>query len=120
MAAAFLPNSKARVIQEWQVLYPDPIVLKAGEEVKLGQLDTEWPGWVWCVSEAGKGGWVPEKIIESHDERGRALADYTAAELAVGVGEELTLHNEESGWYWATNEAGQSGWVPASHVELMA
>jgi hypothetical protein len=44
------------------------------------------------------------------------LVDYTTAELPVRVGEMLTLHYEESGWYWATNAAGQSGWVPQTSL----
>lgn len=38
--------------------------------------------------------------------------DYTATELSVEEGETVTVSFEESGWGWATNESGQSGWVP--------
>jgi uncharacterized protein YgiM (DUF1202 family) len=108
---------KARAVKDWEVMYSDPIAVRAGDEVTLGKRDTEWPGWVWCTNEAGKGGWVPERIVEAGRERGRILAGYSAVELAVRIGDALSLHGEESGWYWATNEAGQSGWVPASHIE---
>jgi hypothetical protein len=43
--------------------------------------------------------------------------DYTAAELPLQAGETITLHHEENGWYWATNTAGRSGWVPSTHIK---
>jgi len=117
MTAEFMPAIKARAIKDWKVVYSDPIAVNTGDLVVLGQRDTEWPGWVWCTTDAGRSGWVPERLVEAGGERGRMLAGYSAVELAMHAGDRLSLHREESGWYWATNEAGQSGWVPASHVE---
>ena len=48
-----------------------------------------------------------------------ALCDYEATELSVSVGEELIMGKEESGWIWCTNQDGESGWVPAEHVERL-
>ncbi len=109
----------ARVIADWQVKYSDPLILRAGEVVTLGQRDTEWPGWVWCTNQEGKGGWVPEQYIEEHESGGTVRNNYTAVELAVGVGEEVRLGQRLNGWVWCTNANGQSGWVPERNLETI-
>jgi hypothetical protein len=111
--------STARVIVDYQAPYPDPIVGVAGDEVNIdSSKKTDWAGWVWCTDRAGKSGWVPEAYIERHGDTGHMRCDYDAIELTVRVGELLTIHKAESGFLWATNQAGQDGWVPATHVEL--
>lgn len=109
---------QACVIKDWRTVYADPLTVHAGERVKLGKRDDEWPGWVWATNDAGQSGWMPERLIEAQGAAGTALRDYTAQELDVQVGDEVTLHELESGWYWATDGEGRSGWVPASHVAI--
>lgn len=110
----FEPGTVVRATADYQPAYPDPLVVSAGEEVTVGREDTEWVGWVWCANAAGKGGWVPKRCVEPAGEgdKGKVLFDYTAAELPLQAGETLTVHYEEGGWYWVTNAAGESGWVP--------
>ncbi len=110
---------RGRVTHAYTTQYPDPITIHAGETLALGRQDSEWPGWTWCVSPQGKSGWVPEGYIERRGEAGVALRDYTARELTVSPGDRLDLHMLESGWYWATDAAGQSGWVPERDVEVL-
>ena len=86
---------------------------------RRGRTDAEWPGWVWCTDADGKGAWVPQAYVRVQGSQGTALCDYTSRELSVRAGELLTLHLAESGWWWATNGAGDSGWVPATHVETI-
>ena len=112
-------NSMARVIADYEAPYPDPIVVKAEDEVSINRdKKTDLAGWVWCTNRAGKGGWVPEAYIEDRGNRGTLRRDYNAVELTVRVGELLTVHKAESGFLWVTNQAGQDGWVPATHVAL--
>ena len=87
--------------------------MHAGETLRVGESDTEYDGWVWCIGQGGKSGWVPEAYIEQSGDVGVALRDYAATEL-------LTIVGEESGWVWATNSRGGSGWVPAANVERFA
>ena len=119
MKAIFEPGTQVKATADRQPSYPDPLVVSAGEEVTVGREDTEWVGWLWCTNAAGKSGWVPKQYIEPADaaDKGKMLMDYTAAELPVQTGDVLTLHDEEGGWYWATNAAGDHGWVPVTHVE---
>lgn len=105
----------ARVIKDWTAIYTQPLIVQAGEQLQVGRRDDEWLGWVWCETQAGVGGWMPERLL---DENGYTREAYTARELTVPAGVEVTLYQLESGWYWATAADGQSGWIPASHVAV--
>jgi len=112
-------QTKCRVTSAYQSPYSDPLVIRAGEELAIGEKESEWSGWVWCTNQSGKSRWVPEKYVQRRGDTALALRDYEATELTVSVGEELTMGEEESGWIWCTNQKGQSGWVPADHVETL-
>ena len=86
-----------QVIKEWQPNYPDPIVLKAGETVAVEDRPSEWPGWIWCTAASGKSGWTPIAYLDRTGDTARALHDYSAVELAVQPGDEVTLLESESG-----------------------
>jgi Variant SH3 domain/SH3 domain len=119
MTEPFRPGTTARASADYKTMHIDPITISAGEELTLGRRDDEWPGWIWCVTRDGKGGWAPERYVEVRGAGvGVARQDYTAVELPLHAGDTLTLHAEESGWYWATNAAGQSGWVPRTHIVI--
>ena len=108
----------ALVAETWQATDAEPIGLQANEIVRVGRPSEDWPGWVWCTGSTGKGCWVPESLLMLHDEglTGWLLRDYSPIELNARQGEQLTLHEEVSGWWWASNACGETGWVPASHL----
>jgi hypothetical protein len=110
---------QGRVIEEYESQYPDPIVFSTGEVLSLGRQDPEWPGWIWCTSAVGKKGWVPERMIERVGDAGVALLSYTARELSVQMGDLLDLMELESGWYWAANQAGETGWIPERNLLIL-
>jgi uncharacterized protein YgiM (DUF1202 family) len=108
------------VISPHSATYPDPLMVRIGEHVRIVAKISEWPGWTWCVNSGNKGGWVPEKYIMRQDDRhGVILTDYSAVELTVAEQEELLVAHEESGWLWCTNGQGDSGWVPAQCVQIV-
>jgi hypothetical protein len=111
--------SICRVISAYQSAYPDPLVIKVGEELTVGEKESEWSGWVWCTNQNGKGGWVPKKYVKHKGDIWVARFDYDATELSVDIGEELIMGYEESGWIWCANQQGQHGWVPADHLEIL-
>jgi uncharacterized protein YgiM (DUF1202 family) len=106
-----------RVIAEYQSPYSDPAVFSSGEELTIGEKESEWGGWAWCTNQDGKSRWVPETYTERKGDVGVMRCDYEATELSVTVGEELVMGEEESDWIWCTNREGKSGWVPADNVE---
>ena len=109
-------QTTCRAIAAYRISYPDPLIVRAGDELNVGKEDPEYPGWVWCTDIDGKGGWVPDDCIELAGENARARYDYAATELSATVGEELVMNKEKSGWAWCTNRKGQSGWLPLANV----
>lgn len=106
----------ARVTAPYTVAYSDPIVIKAGEVISLGRRDTEWPDFTWCTNAAGTSGWVAEIAFARHGKVGIAARDYSAAELGVQTDELVTVDDEYGGWSWCTNNQGDSGWIPDTHL----
>jgi predicted acetyltransferase len=107
-----IPPSNTRAVAAHQASYKDALTCQRGDELELEKPDQEFPGWVWCREKGGAAGWVPEAFIERVPGACRLLRDYSSVELSVEAGEALTLHFEESGWGWATNRQGMSGWLP--------
>jgi hypothetical protein len=110
---------KARVVKDYEASDPNPLVMKAREELWVGGRDTTWPAFVRCRNGEGNEGWVPERYLERNGEIGVARVDYSAVELTVSSGEILFLEQEVGGWFWARMEAGERGWIPAAHVETI-
>jgi len=106
----------SRVKSSYVTTLTDPIVLKAGDVITLGPRDTEWPEFVWCTSAEGKSGWVADTVFERHGRIGIASRGYNSVELGATAGEVVTIAEEIGGWSWCTNEHGESGWVPDTHL----
>ncbi len=110
---------QGNVIKPYQAPFPDPIVVRKGEQVMLdASKHTDIPGWVWCVAASGKSGWVPSSFLIITGSVGLLKRDYNAIELTVQPGDELELHEQESGFWWVTHEDGRLGWVPEECVRI--
>lgn len=109
---------KCQAISDYQSTCPDPLIITRGEILKIETKKSKWKGWIWCINQFGKGGWVPEKYIEKLHDKCKVLKDYNATELTVKAGEVLIISYEESGWAWVTNENGECGWVPLENVQI--
>lgn len=102
-----------------QTCYPNPIEFKAGERVRIGHEDDEFPGWIRTITTDGNEGWAPLSLLTPVG-NGEALAqqDYTARELDVAVGDQVTVKRELAGWLWVEGEQGACGWIPASCIAV--
>ena len=109
--------SRYKVIKSYKVAYSDPIIARSGERLRFERRESEWAGWIWCRAADGREGWVPESRVAVDVDECRLLRDYSAAELTAGAGEKLTVEEIESGWAWAVNDAGASGWFPLENLE---
>jgi len=110
-----------RVIKEYKSAYPDPIILKKGERVSVGRKYTDnsdWKGWQWCENVDGKKGWVPEQYINIISDTGIVVCNYSANELSVKVGDEITVYKKQNGWAWSKNSVGEYGWVPLKNIKI--
>jgi hypothetical protein len=103
--------------------YTDPITMKAGEPLVLDGREDNWRGWtwLWCSNQRGKSGWVPQSYVQGTEQEGYvASSDYSAQELSMQMGEALLVAQFESGWFWCSDQHGQSGWVPAEHMLILS
>jgi hypothetical protein len=91
--------------------------LRKGERLRWEPRECEWPGWIWCTTDAGESRWAPENWVEKEGDHCVLRRDYTATELNVDGGETVTVELVESEWGWAKNEGRQSGWVPLQYLE---
>lgn len=109
------------VIQPHVSEFPEPMVLKQGDRVSVGQAydgPEGWPDWFLCSAPGQQPGFVPGQILERHgDGTGTLREDFTNRELDVAEGE--VLHGERclNGWLWATRPAdAATGWVPLDNL----
>jgi hypothetical protein len=110
---------RARVTEIHRAPDRPAIRMQAGERVTLGDRDTEWPEFVWTALASGLGGWVPTALFDAERGQASALQDYDTKELDADPGDELVLHRELAGWWWAENARGESGWIPTRKLELL-
>ena len=130
------PHGKVRVTRPYQIQYPDPLRVAAGDRVSVGNQQREFPGWKWCKAVDGRAGWVPVELLlddsaDASATTGSAAAataavstapeaillrDYSAAELAVQPGEEVMIEDARHGWLLVRNARGEGGWIPQSHI----
>jgi hypothetical protein len=111
-------SQKIRVLRDYAAQYSDPLAVNQGDAVTVGRRDDEYPGWIWCKAASGKSGWVPESWMEINEGTGKMLRDYSARELTVCEGNNLTMIMTESGWYYCESDSGARGWIPAANAEV--
>jgi hypothetical protein len=101
-----------------------PLKITVGEEVAVGERDTEWPAFVFVTAAHGSG-WVPGRYLSDvAEEGGRAAVRatvrtaYDTTELPTRAGEVLDVLAEDlpSAWLWCRSETGREGWVPCNTV----
>ncbi|CAB1262246.1 SH3 domain protein [Vibrio cholerae] len=107
------------VVEEHTSEYPNPIYLKQGDEVQLGEMDDEFPNWIFVTTDSGVQGWTPAQYIEtiSGTKKGILLHDYDAVGLNTQFGEKLAVLFELNSWYRVSRSTGEVGWVPAKTVK---
>jgi uncharacterized protein YgiM (DUF1202 family) len=110
----------ALVVSAYEAQYPEPLIMNAGDELKMvKRRDDEWPGWVFCESQNGKQGWVPENTIKIDGDGAVAQQSYVAREVTVMEGEIVRIESVESGWAWVTNMTDETGWVPLKNLKIV-
>ena len=85
-----------KVIAKYISAFPEPLLLKRGELLRVENKKSEWPGWVWCISNDGKKGWIPKSYLKLKGKQYIMIHDYDATELTVSKGQELIIEKEET------------------------
>lgn len=101
-----------QVRRGYQVQYADPISVRAGEILTVGRVDNNNPGWRWCRAADGRQGWVPVEFLSNEEPQTTILKDYSALELEVVPGEEVTVEDARHDWLLVRNMKGDCGWIP--------
>jgi len=90
-----------------------PIRVEVGDQVEVGERDSEWPAFVFVTSQKGSG-WIPERHLDRQAAGAVVTEEYDTTELPTEEGEELEVLHEDltSGWLWCRAKNGCEGWVP--------
>jgi uncharacterized protein YgiM (DUF1202 family) len=108
----------AEVIKSHLSSYPNPLKVKKGGRVEVGNEDNDYAGWRWCTNTENTSGWVPVAYLDVGGSGAILRRDYDAAELSVDVGQRLEVTEIESGWAWGRDEVGSEGWVPLTCLKF--
>jgi len=93
------------------------ISVRAGDSVSVGHRNQQHPAFVWCATEDGHHGWVPEDYLEMTGERSAvARRAFDSTHLTVVEDEELDVLERVDDYLLCRSAAGVDGWVPASCV----
>jgi len=106
------------VIKAYNSAYPNPLRLRQNDQLRLGEKESEWPGWLWCTDQNSNSGWVPENYVRIAGDKGVMTCDYDATELTVQPGDQVTIIKEESGWYWCMDKSPRYGWLPKEYLKI--
>lgn len=98
---------------------PDRAPLDVGDEVEVGERDSEWPAFAFVTASHGSG-WVPARHLSRSSGVAQVVTPYDTTELPTEAGEMLDVLAEdlESGWMWCRASDGREGWVPAKTLSL--
>lgn len=64
-----VPFQSRRVIEAYELAYPEPIRVSEGDEVTIEERAAEW-GWRLFFDTNGRAGWIPETYVETETRRG--------------------------------------------------
>lgn len=97
-----------------------PLRIVPGDEVTVGERDSEWPEFVFVTASGGTG-WVPARHLSQSSDRAVVATAYDTTELPTQVGDVLEVLTEDlvSGWLWCRSASGREGWVPVRTVETV-
>jgi len=101
------------VLEAWHPVPRRPLVLEAGDVVRMGERDTEWTAYLWCTGPDGTGGWVPRDYLVAEDDGSATVTvGYSTVELAAETGDVVSWYQTEGAWTWCVDAEGTAGWLP--------
>jgi hypothetical protein len=110
---------KAVAIRAYNPTQETVLTARAGDILHPLRRDAQWPGWVWCADERGVEAWVPERWLRYTGGKAVLIKDYSSSELALQVGQPLTVLAEESAWVLVALPGGDIGWAPADCIQAV-
>jgi hypothetical protein len=109
--------TSVQVLKAHDIPDREPIEFVPGDQVMVGDRDSEWPGFVFVTSDEGSG-WVPGRYLSAGAGPADVVVPYNTRELPTLIGQVLEVVEEdiESGWIWCRSSSGAEGWVPIDTV----
>ena len=99
----------------------DDVRFARGASLMVGHRNQQYPEFVWCATEDGRAGWVPDEFLAMIDPHcAEALRDYDASHLTVGRGESLEALEQVGEWVLCRNLSARTGWVRADALEAVS
>lgn len=106
-----------RVLADYEVTDPRPLILDAGTEVAIVRKDPAWPGWVW-IEKGADHGWIPEGFLDNPQEAStRTVKPFIGRDLSAHKGALLTARDSAPGWIYAMDADEQTGWFPLFNLK---
>lgn len=114
-------TTRVRVTSSRARDHVENIRFRAGDDLVVGHRNQQYPEFVWCATEDGHAGWVPEMRLRMTGP-GEALAnsDYDAAQLTVVKDEILDVLERTESWWRCRSAGGVEGWVPVTILAAVA
>ncbi len=111
-------DRRVRVVTSCAREHIQDIRIREGDSLSVGHRNQQHPAFVWCATEDGHHGWVPEEYIEIGVGRNAvARRAYDSAHLTVISGEVLEVLEQAGDYLLCRNARGVEGWVQEACVE---
>jgi hypothetical protein len=101
-------SMKLKVVQKHDGEGQFPTFKKGARVTLTGEESTYFKHWFPCEIE-GHQTYIPRTFFENDV----LVRDYNPTELVQDVGDIITVKEVVNAWLIASNEAGQTGWIPA-------
>ena len=104
-----------KVIEKYEICYPNPLNLNVGEKIQLFEKDVpeKWKGWNWCKDSTGNEGWISETYFKRESDcKAEIIKKYTAQEISVAENDDVEFVYEDCGWAWCKKSNGSEGGLP--------
>lgn len=106
---------------DYIVIDRSPLVLEAGQVVRVGAADRVWTGWVHVTTGDERGTYVPVASLDRQDGSTAVVRDrFDATDLSVRRGDRVDSLREIEGWHWCRSAQGREGWVPGYLLEALS
>jgi hypothetical protein len=93
------------------------IRVHTGDDLAVGHRNQQHPAFVWCATEDGHHGWVPEEYLRmTGNQSAVALRDYDSTHLTVAEGDILEVRAQVGDYLLCRTASGVEGWVPVACV----
>jgi hypothetical protein len=95
-----------------------PIQLAIGDQVRVGERDTQCPEFALVTASHGTG-WVPARHLSADSGPAIVTTPYDTTELPTQPGDVLEVLKEDvqSGWLWCRADDGREGRVPLNTLD---